>query len=94
MLTKPSISDDTIIACLHDSFGLHIAQVTFLPLGYIHSAVYRVIADRGGNRGLGRAHPGAQRARSDAYWWMNQFLPNNVVDIAHRTYQQLHGMGK
>jgi spectinomycin phosphotransferase len=47
MLTKPNISDDTIITCLHDSFGLHIAQVTFLPLGYVHSAVYRVIADSG-----------------------------------------------
>jgi len=47
MLTKPRISDDSIIACLHDSFGLHIVQVTFLPLGYVNSAVYRVIADDG-----------------------------------------------
>jgi len=46
MLTKPSISDDTIIACLQDTFGLHIAQVTFLPLGAdVNSAVYRVTAD-------------------------------------------------
>jgi spectinomycin phosphotransferase len=47
MLTKPSISDDNIIACLHDSFGLRIAHVTFLPLGYVNSAVYRVTADSG-----------------------------------------------
>ncbi|MFL5802431.1 MAG: phosphotransferase [Roseiflexaceae bacterium] len=47
MLTKPRISDDRIIACLHDSFGLHIVQVTFLPLGYVNSAVYRVTADSG-----------------------------------------------
>ncbi len=48
MLTKPSISDDTIIACLLDRFGLRIAQVTFLPLGAdVNSAVYRVTADSG-----------------------------------------------
>ena len=47
MLTKPAISDDTIIACLHESFGLHITHVTFLPLGWVNSAVYRVIADSG-----------------------------------------------
>ncbi len=47
MLTKPDISDDSIIACLHDSFGLHIAHVTFLPLGWVNSAVYRVTADSG-----------------------------------------------
>jgi spectinomycin phosphotransferase len=47
MLTKPGISDDTIIACLYDSFGLHISKVTFLPLGYVNSAVYRVTADSG-----------------------------------------------
>jgi len=45
MLEKPNISDDTIIACLDDSFGLHIAQVTFLPLGWVNNALYRVIAD-------------------------------------------------
>jgi spectinomycin phosphotransferase len=33
---------------LHDRFGLHIAQVTFLPLGAdVNSAVYRVTADTG-----------------------------------------------
>jgi len=47
MLTKPDISDDTIIACLHDSFGLHISQVTFLPLGWVNNAAYRVTADSG-----------------------------------------------
>jgi hypothetical protein len=44
MLTKPTISDDTIIACLHDHFGLHIAHVTFLPIGWVNNAVYRVDA--------------------------------------------------
>jgi spectinomycin phosphotransferase len=48
MLTKPAISDEAIGACLRDSFGLHIAQVAFLPLGAdVNSAVYRVAADDG-----------------------------------------------
>jgi len=47
MLEKPDISDDTIIACLHNTFGLHIAHVTFLPLGWVNNAVYRVTAESG-----------------------------------------------
>jgi spectinomycin phosphotransferase len=47
MLEKPDISDNTIIACLHDTFGLRIAHVTFLPLGWVNNAVYRVTADSG-----------------------------------------------
>ena len=47
MLTPPDISDDTIIACLHDAFGLRIAQLTFLPLGWVNNAVYRAVADTG-----------------------------------------------
>jgi spectinomycin phosphotransferase len=47
MLEKPDISDDTIIACLHDSFGLRVAHITFLPLGWVNNAVYRVTADSG-----------------------------------------------
>src|SRR5437868_225865 len=47
MLIQPPISDDSIIACLRDSFGLRIAHVTFLPIGDVNSAVYRVTADDG-----------------------------------------------
>jgi spectinomycin phosphotransferase len=47
MLTKPDISDDTIIACLRDSFGLRITRVAFLPLGWVNNAMYRVSADTG-----------------------------------------------
>jgi spectinomycin phosphotransferase len=47
MLEKPDISDDTIIACLHDTFGLRIAHVAFLPLGWVNNATYRVTADNG-----------------------------------------------
>ncbi len=45
MLTKPDLSDDTIIASLHSNFGLHASQVTFQPLGYANSAIYHVTAD-------------------------------------------------
>ncbi len=48
MLTKPDISDHRIMACLHDHFGLRIAQARFLPLGAdVNSAVYRVTTDSG-----------------------------------------------
>jgi spectinomycin phosphotransferase len=48
MLTKPAISDETIIACLQDTYGLRISEVTFLPIGAdIDTAVYRVTAGDG-----------------------------------------------
>ena len=47
MLEKPEISDGTIITCLHDTFGLRIAYVTFLPLGWVNNAVYRVTSESG-----------------------------------------------
>jgi spectinomycin phosphotransferase len=47
MLTKPSISDHTIVACVRDIFGLRIAHVAFLPLGWVNNAVYRATADDG-----------------------------------------------
>lgn len=47
MLTKPDLSDDTISAYLHNHFGLSVAQITFLPLGWIQNALYRVTADDG-----------------------------------------------
>ena len=47
MLEKPDISDETIIVCLHDAFGLRIAHITFLPLGWVNNATYRVTADNG-----------------------------------------------
>jgi spectinomycin phosphotransferase len=47
MLKKPDISDDTIIACLNDTFGLRFSHVIFLPLGWVNNALYRVTADSG-----------------------------------------------
>ena len=43
MLTKPDIPDELIISNLHAEYDLHIAAMTFLPLGAdMGTAVYRV----------------------------------------------------
>jgi len=45
MLTKPDLKDEKIIACLHDNYGLDVAEISFLPLGAdFNTAVYRVTA--------------------------------------------------
>ncbi len=46
MLEKPDLQDEKIIACLQDEYGLHGAQVGFLPLGAdLNSAIYRAVVD-------------------------------------------------
>jgi spectinomycin phosphotransferase len=46
MLEKPDLRDEKIIVYLQEGYGLHSAQVTFLPLGADrHTAVYHVIAE-------------------------------------------------
>jgi len=46
MLEKPDISEELITSHLQEEYGLHIAQLTFLPLGADQdSAVYRVVTD-------------------------------------------------
>jgi len=48
MLEKPDLQDERIITCLQDEYGLHVVQVTFLPLGAdFNTAVYRVVAEDG-----------------------------------------------
>jgi spectinomycin phosphotransferase len=47
MLEQPDIPNATIIACLHDTFALRVAEVTFLPLGWVNNALYRVVAESG-----------------------------------------------
>jgi spectinomycin phosphotransferase len=48
MLTRPQITDESIIACLRDGFGLRIIQVTFLSIGAdVNSAAFRVTVDNG-----------------------------------------------
>jgi spectinomycin phosphotransferase len=43
VLEKPDLQDQLIISRLQDGYGLHVAQVTFLPLGAdVNTAVYRV----------------------------------------------------
>ena len=45
MLTKPDLKDEKIIACLHENYGLDVAEISFLPLGAdFNTAVYRVTA--------------------------------------------------
>ncbi len=46
MLEKPDVPNETLRACLRDHYGLHAAQITFLPLGNdVDTAVYQVVAD-------------------------------------------------
>jgi len=48
MLTKPNISDELIISRLQTEYGLHVAELTFLPIGAdLRTAVYRVLANDG-----------------------------------------------
>jgi len=48
MLTKPDIADELIISRLQDEYGLHVATLTFLPIGAdLRTAVYRVLAEDG-----------------------------------------------
>ena len=44
MLEKPDISDEAIVACVQDAFGLEVERLVFLPLGAdLNTAVYRVV---------------------------------------------------
>jgi|WetSurMetagenome_2_1015567.scaffolds.fasta_scaffold09257_7 spectinomycin phosphotransferase len=46
MLEKPALKDETVVTCLRTEFGLHVSEITFLPLGAdLNTAVYRVVAD-------------------------------------------------
>jgi len=48
MLEKPDIPEELIISRLQDEYGLHVSQLTFLPLGADQgTAVYRVVMDDG-----------------------------------------------
>ena len=46
MLEKPDIADELIISRLQAEYGLHISQLTFLPLGAdMGTVIYRVVAE-------------------------------------------------
>jgi spectinomycin phosphotransferase len=48
MLTKPNIADELTISRLQDEYDLHVATLTFLPIGAdMGTAVYRFVADNG-----------------------------------------------
>jgi spectinomycin phosphotransferase len=46
MIEKPNLNDDTVAACLHDEYGLHVSQISFLPLGADrNTAVYNIVSE-------------------------------------------------
>jgi len=48
LLEKPDIQDELIIPRLQEEYGLHVAALTFLPIGAdLRTAVYRVLAEDG-----------------------------------------------
>jgi spectinomycin phosphotransferase len=47
MLERPDISDAIISARVLDAYGLQIEQVTFLPVGWVNNAAYRLAAGDG-----------------------------------------------
>src|SRR5690349_3580280 len=48
MLEKPSISDEKIIACIQEAYGLSILEIAFLPLGAdVNTAVYQATSNDG-----------------------------------------------
>jgi spectinomycin phosphotransferase len=48
LLEKPDISDELIISRLQEEYGLHVAHLTFLPLGAdMGTATYRALTGRG-----------------------------------------------
>ena len=48
MLEKPDISEELIFSRLQEEYGLHVTQLTFLPLGAdLGTAVFRVATDDG-----------------------------------------------
>jgi spectinomycin phosphotransferase len=48
MLEKPDIPDELIISHVQEEYALHVAELTFLPLGADEgSAVYRLVANHG-----------------------------------------------
>ncbi len=43
MLEKPNLREEQIVACLHQNYGIPVARIEFLPIGYDSNAwVYRV----------------------------------------------------
>lgn len=48
MLEKPDIQDAKIVTCLREQYGLHTAELVFLPLGAdVNTAVYRAVTEGG-----------------------------------------------
>jgi len=46
VLEKPDLQDQLILTRLQDEYGLHVNQLTFLPLGAdVNTAVFRIVTE-------------------------------------------------
>jgi spectinomycin phosphotransferase len=74
MLIKPNLTDEEIIACLRDAYGLTIEKVAFLPFGAdFNTAVYRVTTNNGSDYFL--------KLRSGEFLEASVSVPKYLVDL-------------
>ena len=77
MLTKPDISDELIISRLQEEYNLHVATLTFLPIGAdLRTAVYRVLTE---DRTAGAYFMKLRRKFKDVIVSVPLFLKENGV---------------
>jgi spectinomycin phosphotransferase len=96
MLTPPDLSDEIINACVRDTFGLHIVQAIFLPIGAdVNSAVYRVTADDGTPYFLKLRRGNSNEVAATVPAWLHaQGIPQVMAPLATTTgawWTQLQG---
>ncbi len=74
MLIKPNLTDEEIIACLRDAYGLTIEKVAFLPLGAdFNTAVYRITTNNGSDYFL--------KLRSGEFLEASVSVPKYLADL-------------
>ncbi len=74
MLTKPNLTDEQIIACLHEEYGLNVETITFLPIGAdFNTAVYRVVTNKGWEYFL--------KLRSSEFLEASVSVPNYLAEL-------------
>jgi hypothetical protein len=86
MLTRPAISDEQISSRVCASFGLRATGVSFLPIGDVNSAAFRVTADDGAAYFLKlRGRPVPAVAVAVPAFLHRQGIPGILAPIAART---------
>jgi spectinomycin phosphotransferase len=74
MLIKPNLTDEKIITCLRDAYGLTIEKVVFLPLGAdFNTAVYRITTNNGSDYFL--------KLRSGEFLEASVSVPKYLADL-------------